>query len=107
MATPHLFRFKLELASAPPLKKSDCILLLTIARSFLALTEQNRLETCRNVLKISCADTLTIGQTWWLLTVRIGRRFGYVASIGLLIRNRFHLSLLLYLSPLTNHPSTR
>jgi hypothetical protein len=36
---PHLFRFKLELASAPRWK-SNCILLLILARSFLALRNQ-------------------------------------------------------------------
>jgi len=63
-----------------------------IARSFLALKKQNGLETYRNVLKISCAEPLRIGQAWWLLTVRRIRRFGYVASIGLPITN--HQSLL-------------
>jgi hypothetical protein len=36
---PHLFRFKLELASASRLKGA-CILLLILARSFLALEDQ-------------------------------------------------------------------
>jgi hypothetical protein len=40
---PHLFRFKLELASAPRWK-GDCILLLILVRSFLALKKQNGLE---------------------------------------------------------------
>jgi hypothetical protein len=65
----------------------DCILLLILVRSFLALKKQNGLETCRNVLKISCADPLAIGPAWWLSTVRKGRRFGYVALTGLPITN--------------------
>jgi hypothetical protein len=40
---PHLFRFKLELASAPR-GKSDCIFLSIIARSFLAHKKQNGLD---------------------------------------------------------------
>jgi hypothetical protein len=38
-----------------------------VARSFLALKKQNGLETCRNVLKLSCADPLAVGQACWLL----------------------------------------
>jgi hypothetical protein len=63
---PHLFRFELELASVGALK-SDCILLSIVARSFLAIKKQNGLETCRNVLKLSCADSLAIGQACRLL----------------------------------------
>ena len=58
-------------------------MLLIVVRSFLALKSKMGLEIGSNVLKISGADPLTIGQTWWLFTVRRGRRFGYVASIGL------------------------
>jgi hypothetical protein len=56
--------------------KGGCILLLILARSYLAHKKQNGLETYGNVLKISCADPLAIGQAWWLLTLRRGRRFG-------------------------------
>jgi hypothetical protein len=42
-------------------------LLLIAVRSFLALKKQNGLEIYRNILKISCADPLAIGQAWWLL----------------------------------------
>ncbi len=77
---PHLFRFELELASAPRWK-SNCILLLILARSFLALKKQNGSETYRNVLKVSCAEPLAIDQVitygsekspLWLCVASIG-----------------------------------
>ena len=49
-------------------------------------------KTHPNFFTISCADLPATGQACRQLTVRRGRRFGYVASIGL---------------PITNHPSTR
>jgi hypothetical protein len=82
--------------------KGGCILLLMIARSFLAITKQNGLEPGHNILNISSVNPLTISQTWWLLTARIGRGFGYVASIGLPISNHLsasHLSPILPPSP--------
>jgi hypothetical protein len=90
-------------------------LLLIVARSFLALKKQNGLETCRNVLKISWVDPLAIGEAWWLLTVRKGRWFGYVASIGFPItnlsdtvpRSRDDFGSSFTFSLFTNHPSTR
>src|SRR5258708_6896173 len=41
--------------------KGDCILLLILARSFLAIKRQNGLEIGRNFLKIRCANPLAIG----------------------------------------------
>jgi hypothetical protein len=75
---PHLFRFKLELASASR-GKSDCILLFNLARSFLALKKQSGWEVGRNFFEISCTTSPPIGQAWRLHTARRGRRFGYVA----------------------------
>jgi hypothetical protein len=45
-------------------------------------------ETYHNLCYISCDNSLAIGQAC-LLTVRRGRRFGDVASIGLPITNHF------------------
>ena len=52
-------------------------------------TEAKWFGTCQNVFTISCDYPLAVGQAYRLLTVRRGRRFGYVASIGFPITNHF------------------
>ena len=85
---PLLFRFKLEHASAPR-RKSNCILLLVIARSFLALKKQNGLEMSKrlkNSLYRTSGNRLTLVAT---------ERSGEVAASVMPLRSglRNHLSL--------------